>query len=142
MGAGARTKGLAGIADIAMLRLFPADIQARLPDIMAERRARFVATDLDVFTGACAELAKLDLRDSAPSLTTPALLMAGDGDQATPAALAEELAQLMPNARFKLLEGCAHLPQLQDPDRIAEEIRAGCVTPLGGSVAEPRDGCA
>ena len=106
-----------------MLRLFPADVQSRLPEIMAERRTRFLATDLDVFTGACGELADFDLRDRAASLTLPALLMAGDGDQATPAGLAEQLADLMPNARFKLLDGCAHVPQLQDPDRIAAEIR-------------------
>ncbi|MDT7952226.1 MAG: alpha/beta fold hydrolase [Acetobacteraceae bacterium] len=124
MQAGARNRGLAGIVDVAMLRLFPAEVQASLPEIMAERRARFLATDVDVFAGACAELAGLDLRSAAPSLAMPALLMAGDGDQATPPALAEELAGLMPEARFKLLEGCAHLPQLQDPDRIAGEIRA------------------
>lgn len=124
MQAGARAKGLAGIADVAMLRLFPTEVQARLPEIMAERRARFLATDLDVFADACGELARLDLRADAPTLSVPALLMAGDGDQATPAHLAEELAQLMPNARFKLLEGCAHLPQLQDPERIAASIVA------------------
>ena len=124
MQAGARDKGLSAIADVAMLRLFPTEVQARLPAIMAERRARFIATDVDVFAGACAELAGLDLRDRAPSLTVPALLMAGDQDQATPASLAEDLAARMPNARFKLLDGCAHLPQLQDPDRIAQEIYA------------------
>ena len=58
------------------------------------------------------------------ALTLPALLMAGDQDQATPAPLAEELSRLMPNARFALLAGCAHVPQLQDPDRIAAEINA------------------
>lgn len=124
MQAGARAKGLSAIADVAMLRLFPTEVQASLPAIMAERRARFVATNVDVFAGACAELAQLDLRDRAPSLAVPALLMAGDQDQATPASLAEELAALMPNARFKLLDGCAHLPQLQDPARIAREIEA------------------
>ena len=124
MQAGARAKGLTGIADIAMLRLFPADVQASLPDIMAERRARFLATDLDVFAGACGELAAFDFRTSAPTLMMPALLMAGDGDQATPAVLAEELSRLMPHARFELLEGCAHLPQLQDPPRIAAKIVA------------------
>lgn len=124
MQAGARAKGLAGIADVAMLRLFPTEVQARLPEIMAERRARFLATDLDVFAGACGELARFDFRANAPTLSVPALLMAGDGDQATPAALAEELSRLMPHARFELLEGCAHLPQLQDPERIAASIVA------------------
>ena len=124
MQAGAEAKGLAAIVDVAMLRLFPADVQARLPEIMAERRAGFLATDVGVFAGACGALAGLDLRGRAPSLEMPALVMAGDGDQATPAALAEELAGLMPHARFKLLDGCAHVPQLQDPERIAAEIRA------------------
>ena len=124
MAQGARTKGLGAIADVAMLRLFPAAEQALIPEVMAERRARFLATDLDVFTGACDALATLDLRQAAPSLAMPALVMAGDGDQATPAALAEELAGLMPRASFRLLEGCAHVPQLQDPDRVAAEIRA------------------
>lgn len=124
MANGARTRGLAAIAETAMLRLFPKAVQERIPDVMAERRARFLATDLDVFTGACEALATMDLRNEAPSIAAPALLMAGDVDQATPAPLARELAELMPDARFLLLDGCAHVPQMQVPDRIAAEIRA------------------
>ncbi len=123
MAAGARANGLAAVADTAMLRLFPKAVQDGMPEVMAERRARFIATDLDVFAGACEALASMDLRPVAPSLAVPALLMAGDGDQATPAHLAEELAGLMPMARFLLLDNCAHVPQLQDPDRVAGQIR-------------------
>jgi 3-oxoadipate enol-lactonase len=33
-----------------------------------------------------------------------------------------ELAALLPNARLKIIAGCAHVPQLQAPDMFLEAI--------------------
>ena len=114
MAAAAGAKGLATIADTAMRRLFAPAFQEANPSLMAERRTRFLATDPAVFTAACAALAELDLREPVRSLRTPALILVGEGDEATPPSMARELAALMPDARLVELPGLAHVPQLQD----------------------------
>ncbi len=122
MAAAVAAKGLLAIADVAMRRLFAPAFQEANPDLMAERRAAFLATDPAVFTGACAELAALDLRDEVAALRMPLLALAGDGDEATPAAMARELAAMVPGARFEEMAGLAHVPQLQDTARFVAAV--------------------
>ena len=114
MAAAAGARGLDAIADTAMRRLFAPDFQAAHPDLMAERRTRFLATDVPLFIAACESLAVLDLRDAVRTLDIPVLVLAGEGDEATPPPMARELAGLLPRARFQELPGLAHVPQLQD----------------------------
>ena len=123
MAAGASAKGLEAIADTAMRRLFSPDFQADNPALLAERRARFLATDPAVFTGACEALAALDLRGQVAALDTPTLVMVGAEDEATPPPMARELAELLPHATLRELPGLAHVPQLQDTAGFHAEIR-------------------
>lgn len=114
MAAAASGKGLAAIADTAMGRLFSLAFQQANPALVAERRERFLATDPTMFTAACNALAALDLRDAVRELRIPVLVLAGELDEATPPAMARELADLLPDASFTELPGLAHVPQLQD----------------------------
>jgi 3-oxoadipate enol-lactonase len=50
----------------------------------------------------------------------PALV--GEHDEATPPPMSHELAAGLPNARLKILAGCAHVPQLQAPEMFLEAI--------------------
>lgn len=123
MAQAASANGFGAVAEIAMRRLFAPEFQAANPALVTARRARFLETDLAVFTDACAALAMLDLRDAVRSLDIPALVIVGLQDEATPPAMARELASLLPQARLIELEGCAHVPQLQAPDRVIEAMR-------------------
>jgi 3-oxoadipate enol-lactonase len=66
----------------------------------------------------------MDLRSHVKSLLIPALVLVGELDEATPVAMSEELAQLLPNASLKILPGLAHVPQLQDPDAFFAAIQS------------------
>lgn len=123
MSAGARDKGLAGISDVAMRRLFAPSYQAAHPELIEERRARFVAVDPQTFHAACAALATLDLRDRLAEVKVPALVLVGEHDEATPPAMSSELAAGLPDARLVVLPGCAHVPQLQEPGMFLDAIR-------------------
>lgn len=112
--ASASGKGLAAIADTAMRRLFSPTFQQANPALVAERRERFLATNPKIFVAACNALAALDLRDAVRGLRIPVLVLAGELDEATPPAMARELAELLPDASFRGLPGLAHVPQLQD----------------------------
>lgn len=122
MSAGAAAKGLAGIADVAMRRLFAPEFQAANPDLIEERRQRFVAVDPQTFHNACAALAALDLRPELSKVTVPVLVLVGEHDEATPPPMSQELAAALPDARLEILTGCAHVPQLQAPEQFMKAI--------------------
>ena len=118
----AKKNGLAGIADIAMRRLFAPAYQELHPELIASRKERFIALNPEIFHGACHALATMDLRPQLQQLTMPVLVLVGEQDEATPPAMSEELAKLLPNAKLTILKGLAHVPQLQDPQLFLKEI--------------------
>jgi 3-oxoadipate enol-lactonase len=123
MAAASEAKGLQAITDVAMGRLFAPEFQTRRPDLMRDRREAFLKTDPEVFRAACAALAELDLRPQLAKVTMPVLVLVGEYDEATPPPMSRELAALLPNARLKIVPGCAHVPQLQSPELFIEAIR-------------------
>jgi 3-oxoadipate enol-lactonase len=124
MAAAARGKGLAAITPVAMRRLFAPAYQEAHPELMRNREAAFLRTDVDVFHAACMALAGLDLRPELAKVTVPVLVMVGDQDEATPPPMSEELNALLPDARLHVLQGCAHVPPLQAPEAFLEAMAA------------------
>ena len=122
MAAASKAKGLPAITDVAMRRLFAPEFQAQHPDLMRDRREAFLKTDPEVLQAACAQLAELDLRGELARVTVPVLVLVGEHDEATPPPMSRELAAGLPNARLKILAGCAHVPQLQSPEMFLDAI--------------------
>ena len=61
-------------------------------------------------------IAAADLRAEAGTLAQPALVVAGSRDTLTLPAAGKWLAGAMPDARFALIAGAAHVPFLSHPD--------------------------
>lgn len=122
MAAAASAKGLSAITDVAMRRLFAPEFQQAHPDLMRDRREAFLKTDPDVFRAACEALAALDLRPQLGQVKVPVLVVVGEHDEATPPPMSHELAAGLPQARLKVIAGCAHVPQLQAPAEFLETI--------------------
>jgi pimeloyl-ACP methyl ester carboxylesterase len=66
--------------------------------------------------------------DGAPplgaGLTMPLLMIQGEEDRITPAAAnAVLLAKAVPHARLVMLDGCGHLPEVEDPLRVNQLVR-------------------
>jgi 3-oxoadipate enol-lactonase len=120
MAAASEANGLSSITDVAMRRLFAPDFQEEHPDLMRDRREAFLRTDPEVFRAACAQLAELDLRPELSKVRVPVLVMVGEQDEATPPSMSQELVALLPNARLRVIPGCAHVPQLQSPKIFVE----------------------
>jgi pimeloyl-[acyl-carrier protein] methyl ester esterase len=108
-----------------------ADVEAVLPRFVGnfnrgDARARAVTVDLlkladprpaseTLLTG-LHWLRDVDLRELAPQVQAPTLLIHGAADPLMPLAAAEALATLIPGARLAVLDGCAHAPFLSRPD--------------------------
>ena len=58
-----------------------------------------------------------DLLDQLPDIAVPTLVIAGGNDIVTPPALGRQVAEAIPGARFELMEGEAHQPFQEVPDR-------------------------
>ncbi|WP_428488349.1 alpha/beta fold hydrolase [Rhodopila sp.] len=118
----AAANGLGTIADTAMRRLFAPDFHADNPVLVAERRARFLQSNPAVIIAACEALATMDLRPALAGVRLPMLALVGSQDEATPPAMSHEVAAGLPDARLAVLDGCAHVPQLQAPERFLAAV--------------------
>jgi 3-oxoadipate enol-lactonase len=122
MAAVSKAKGLPAITDIAMRRLFAPEFQEANPGLMRDRREAFLKTDPEVFRAACDALAQLDLRPQLGQVKVPVLVLVGEQDEATPPPMSHEIAAGLPQARLKIIAGCAHVPQLQAPSAFLDAI--------------------
>jgi 3-oxoadipate enol-lactonase len=112
-----RAKGLSSIGAATMERWFSAgfrDSGRALPwQRMLERQPA------EGYAACCEAIAVADLRDAAPGLRLPVQLIAGGLDGATPPDIVRATADLIPGARFDLIEDAGHIPCVETPERHA-----------------------
>jgi pimeloyl-ACP methyl ester carboxylesterase len=65
-----------------------------------------------------------------PRVTNPTLVVWGREDRIVPVVCGEQYRRLLPNATLKVLEGCGHLPPIEQPDVYAKLVSDF----LGGSI--------
>jgi pimeloyl-[acyl-carrier protein] methyl ester esterase len=78
--------------------------------------------DRQALAGAFEAIATADLRADAGALVQPALVVAGSRDTLTSPAAGKWLAAAMPDARFALIAGAAHMPFLSHPDAFHDAL--------------------
>jgi len=116
-----------------------ADAQAMLPRFVGgfnrgDARAKAVTVQLlkladplpsgEVLATGLNWLRDVDLRDEAPRVQAPTLLMHGAADPLMPLGAAEALAALIPGARLAVLADCAHAPFISSPDDFIARTRS------------------
>ena len=107
--------GMAAVLDTAIGRMFPPDFQSAQPGVIADRKAKLGAVDAACFGRACLALASMDLTAALPSIRNRTLVMCGALDLTTPPALAQQVAQAIPGARYQEIAGSGHCPMLEQP---------------------------
>jgi pimeloyl-ACP methyl ester carboxylesterase len=117
-------EGMKGVLDTAIARMFPPAFAERHPEVIAARKTALGAVDPQCFARACLALACLDLSAGAAKIKNSALVLCGALDQTTPPALARELAQKIPGARYEEIEGAGHCPMLEQPEVLVGKILA------------------
>lgn len=108
-------RGMAGVVDVAVQRIFtPAYLEAH-PQAIDERRATLLSIDARAFAAAARALALLDLRPQLDAISVPTLVIAGADDQTTPPFMAAELADGIDGAGLQEIANCGHCPPLERP---------------------------
>src|SRR5438128_1462180 len=109
----------AGPADAAALLGAGASAETRA---LVEHTLR--ATNRNGFLQAARFIAAGTMPSPGAGLTMPLLLIQGAEDRVTPAeANATLLANAVPHARLVVLDGCGHLPEVEEPARVNATVR-------------------
>jgi 3-oxoadipate enol-lactonase len=116
--------GLASIANAVLERWFTEPYRRDQPAALGVWRNMLVRTPAAGYAATCAALRGADLTEAARGIQIPTLCLCGDQDLATPPDLVKSLAALVPGARFQLIAAAGHLPGIEQPQRVADRIRA------------------
>lgn len=76
-------------------------------------------------------MARGDHREALARLDLPVHVLCGAADRITPPALSQELAALIPHARFHEIEKAGHMLPLEQPQPVAALLRPLCERPQG-----------
>jgi 3-oxoadipate enol-lactonase len=114
--------GVESIAEAVLERWFTPDFRVRRGPEYAGVRAMLARTPEQGYLAACGALKRADLRPSAPLIEAPTLCLVGDQDGSTPVALVRQTAALIKGARFEIIEGAGHLPNVEKPAAVARLI--------------------
>lgn len=76
-------------------------------------------------------MARGDHREALARLDLPVHVLCGAADRITPPALSQELAALIPHARFHEIEKAGHMLPLEQPQPVAALLRPLCEQPQG-----------
>ncbi len=101
-----RAGGTAAVSDLVVERWGYHD---RAPEIGELVRGLLATTSAEGYAGCCEAIATMDLRPLLPLVSAPTLLLAGSDDPAAPASVAREMSAVMPDARVLVVDGAAHL---------------------------------
>lgn len=103
-------------------RWFTERHRALHPESVADVVRCFLATDGAVHAAASVALGELDSRHLLPRVQAPTLLLTGEEDYATPPAMAEQMADAIPDASSVTLPRLRHLSLIERPS-LADVVR-------------------
>ncbi len=116
--------GIEALADGVMQRWFTQDFRARRLDDLMGWRLMLTRTPKDGYLTACGALMLADLRPDCRNIKIPTLCLVGDEDGSTPVAMVRDLAGLIGQARFEIIAGAGHLPNIEQADALRALIEA------------------
>ena len=120
--AAVENSGIASLAEGILERWFTRALREGDPVALAGWRNMLVRTPGAGYAGTCVAIRDTDFTLEASQIAVPTLCMVGEEDGATPPALVQEMAELIPGAHCEVIAGAGHLPCIETPGVVAELI--------------------
>ena len=128
----ALTQGQASLVEGTLGRWFTPQFHQAHPEKIAKIRALFLETSPQGFAACCAAVRDMDQRESIKDISAKTLVIGGTQDAGTTPAMAEFMANAIPEAKLVLLDA-AHLSNIER----ADEFNAALIEFLQGELAPP-----
>lgn len=116
--------GLAQMADGMLSKWVDESFAQRDPATWKALRGTLAATSVEGFCAMADIMQDFGFADALPSLKLPTLVMCGQDDELSPPPLVRRIADLVPGARFELIEGGKHFPNVDKAERFNELLLA------------------
>jgi 3-oxoadipate enol-lactonase len=120
--AAVRAGGVAVVAEAVLGRWFSSEFRAGRPDVVERFRAMLVETPAEGYASCCEAIAAAELWGNLPSITAPTLVVTGEHDPVVPSASGEAVAAAIPGARHVVVEGAAHIANVERPDAFTSAL--------------------
>ncbi|MBL4740993.1 MAG: 3-oxoadipate enol-lactonase [Sneathiella sp.] len=115
--------GLAPMVNAVMERWFTPSFREDKNSSYQICRTMFERQDLAGYIGTCAAIRDTDLTAQAKKIMVPTLCLVGDQDAATPPEVVQELANLIPGAKYQIIENAGHIPCVEQPQIFTAMIK-------------------
>jgi 3-oxoadipate enol-lactonase len=117
-----RAEGMDAVADAVVGRWFTPAHAARNPDLVVRMRAMIAGQPAEGYASCCEAIAAMDLRPGLSAVRAPTLLIAAEDDPAIPPEHSERIAAAVPGARVVVVPDAAHMPNVEQPERVTAAI--------------------
>lgn len=111
-----RAEGVGAIADAALGRWFRPVFHETQADVVTRFREMLVSTPAAGYAACCDVLADADLTSRLGEIAAPTLVLTGAEDPAVPPVAGEILAQGIPDAVHVVVEGAAHIANVEQAE--------------------------
>lgn len=109
----AEGEGMMSLVQPLVERWFSATYLKENPASVQAIREQVVKTPVDGFVGCCHAIRELDYLDSLVNIKTPALIVVGEDDPATPVAASQAMNARMPDSRLTVIPDARHLSNIE-----------------------------
>lgn len=116
--------GMESVREAVIDKWFAPGFAGSKPDWFNEANQVFSSLSPDGYAACCGALATSDLTGAVSGITVPTLIIGGSHDVATPPAQAEWLHEMIAGSELTILNGAAHLSNLDAPDAFTAGLRA------------------
>jgi len=123
-----RAQGVDAIADAGLERWLTDGFREREPGTTAQVRAMLASTPAQGYAGCCGVIERMDLVDQLGAITAPTLVVVGAQDPATPPEHGERIAAAVRGAGLEVVEDCAHLAAVEQPETISQLLAGHLLT--------------
>lgn len=120
--------GMAPLAKASVDRWFTPGFSAATPESVAPIRDMLLATSPQGYAGCCAAIRDMDMRRTARLIATPALVIGGTLDPATPPSHSEALANCIAGSQLVMLDA-AHLSNVEQPAQFSAAVLTHLTAP-------------
>jgi 3-oxoadipate enol-lactonase len=117
-----RARGMNPIVDSVLERWFTPQLGQDDAATVARFRAMLAATPPEGYARSCEAVGAWDGRDRISAIGAPTLVIAGADDPATPVEHAELIASRIPSASVHVLDGAAHLANVERADAFTDAV--------------------